>query len=131
MSGLGWPGRGRRGAHGGAPTGGLGWPSRKPAPAADPRRAEEPSDRGPLSSEDDRLTEATTPRTGPSPDAPTPLPAVLPPELRTGPEAPIAPVVLAAPVEAVQATDPLSVAETAPPPPAPTPVPDHVASRPG
>jgi chromosome partitioning protein len=132
MSGLGWPGRGRRGAHGGAPSGGLGWPSRKPSlPPGTVRVVEQPQAREALRPEGERAAEpatvtgspADTPAsvpsaeaaaTAPSPEAPPDLPAVLPPELRTGPDAPVAPVVLVAPVEAVQPTDPLPVSAAAP-----------------
>ncbi len=90
MSGLGWPGRGRRGAHGSAAPAGLGWPGRRGALAADvlPGAPADPET-------DDTHTEET------------PLPAVLPPELRTGPEAPVAPVVVPAPVESVPIADPV------------------------
>ncbi len=94
MSGLGWPGRGRRGAHGSGSPVGLGWPRREAevGPGA-PDAAAPPAD-----------LEVT-------------LPAVLPPELRTGDQAPVAPVVVAAAVDAVGIADavPLTALEDVPP----------------
>jgi chromosome partitioning protein len=106
MSALGWPGRGRRGARGAggsatsswAPPSPLGWPGR-------PR---------PEDLERDRPDET------PQPEAPV-LPAVLPPELRTGDAAPVAPVVVPAPVDRIEIADPVPV--TVQPEPAPEPEP--------
>jgi chromosome partitioning protein len=92
MSGLGWPSRGRRGAHSSDSSVGLGWPGRREALAKD-------------------VLPGTPPETQ------TPLPAVLPPELRTGPEAPVAPVVVPAPVDQVPIADPAPL--TAQPSPEP------------
>ena len=95
MSGLGWPARGR------GSRGGLGWPGRR-AEHDGPQPEESP--RGPAdASEDDAVT----------------LPAVLPEALRTGPHAPVAPVVVTADVDEVAIADPLPVGgpdETSGPP---------------
>jgi chromosome partitioning protein len=119
VSGVGWPGRGRsRGAHAaGAPVG-LGWPGRRggedlvdaepqvpadplpAAPPADPTGAEQPVQLDP----------------GPA------LPAVLPPELRTGDEVPLAPVVVPSPVEEVSIADPVPVIARPEPDARPEPV---------
>jgi chromosome partitioning protein len=107
MSGLGWPGRGRRGAHaagGSSSTVGLGWPGR-PEPA-----------------DIDDLEPVAAEPSAADPAEQTTLPAVLPPELRTGDAAPVAPVVVPAAVEAVSIADPTPVALQ--PDPQPDPEPD-------
>jgi chromosome partitioning protein len=154
MSGLGWPGRGKRGAHGGAPSGGLGWPGRRatPPPARQAPPEPEPAQSAAPEPAADHAPEPAPPA-APNPGGRTVLPAVLPPELRTGPEAPVAPVVVPAPVPQVDVADPVPVVErpepgaaaerpepesiptgppaeaaAAPPPPAAPAVPDRVAS---
>ena len=142
MSGLGWPGRGRRGAHGGTTIGGLGWPGRKSAPGVPPvvaasgRVDPAPVDPAPVSTAPGNLLDPDSPAAGSPPSGPpvsdhsasdqtasspaasdpasssptavtTALPAAPPTELRTGPAAPIAPVVLTAPVQQMQAIDSL------------------------
>ncbi len=96
MSGLGWPGRGKRGAHGQDASEGLGWPGRREPAAAH--------------------GVATAPAAAPPATATVTLPAVLPPELRTGPEAPVAPVVVVAPVEQVAIADPVPFEASLPAP---------------
>ena len=91
MSGLGWPGRGRRGAHAPGAPAGLGWPGRPAVQAPD-----EP------------VSQAAAP--APSADPDLTLSAVLPPELRTGDEAPLAPVVVPAPLDHVRIADPVPLA---------------------
>ena len=148
MSNLGWPGRGKRGAHGGGSSSGrggigLGWPGRRdsapftpvtPAPptSAPPTSPPATSSPPPPPAEQAPAAEATAskepaaPAEQATPDTTAPevtadvppsavldpgpaLPAVLPPELRTGIEAPIAPVVVPAPVDHVEIADPLPV----------------------
>jgi chromosome partitioning protein len=128
VSGLGWPGRGRRGAHGGAaaPTVGLGWPGGEEpeadevgqttvaAPLSDQTVVPVHLDSEPVQAaphveqpvvpvhlQDQPVVELDE---GPA------LPAVLPPELRTGDEAPVAPVVVPAPVDAVAIADAVPLA---------------------
>ena len=113
MSGLGWPGRGKRGAHGGGSSGGLGWPGRRaPEPAPAPAEPEAPAP-APASSDVAGSLAPTRPATTDAPEAHA-LPAVLPEALRTGPDAPVAPVVVTAPVEQVEVADPVPVAATEP-----------------
>ena len=133
MSGLGWPGRGRRGAHSGAPPGGVGWPGRRPSAAADdadgtaddsPVRRTGPAAASPVGA-------GSKPVAPTFPGSRTVLPAVLPPALRTGPKAPAAPVVVTASVEPVDPADPVPVGDAPTPArtptPTPTPLPDQVA----
>ncbi len=111
MSGLGWPGRGRRGAHGGSTTtmAGLGWP---------PRREERAADSAAAADAADAVTEQ---------EPAAELPAVLPPELRTGDAAPVAPVVVPAAVDRVDIADPVPVMTQPDPEPEPDPDPPHAA----
>jgi chromosome partitioning protein len=127
MSGLGWPGRGRRGAHGGgtaAPPVGLGWPEEREEAFREDvvPQAGAPADAVGVPDEQVAPAEPAD-EVG---DAATVLPAILPPELRTGSEAPVAPVVVASPVESVGIADPVPLATRpveAPTPAQPAPVP--------
>jgi chromosome partitioning protein len=133
MTGLGWPGRGRRGAHAaGGSTADLGWPGRddqeppgpqqpvdaaQPAPTLDePVQPAPPLPTAPVPAEPAPSQQTVPAPVSPGPADPKPadpattLPAVLPPELRTGDAAPVAPVVVPAAVESVPIADPTPVA---------------------
>jgi chromosome partitioning protein len=117
VSGLGWPGRGRRGAHAAGSPAGLGWPGRREQVTVEEQPVEEQV--LPAGPADEAAALPTDPdAAAPPADPALTLPAVLPPELRTGDVAPIAPVVVPAPVEQVTIADPVPLAVRPDPEPA-------------
>ena len=151
MSGLGWP-RARRGVHAGGSGSsvGLGWPGRRgagsdqPVDVQPPPSLDEPVEPAPpveepvepappLPAEPVHVAPAEPQRTVQAPvgepaDSATSLPAVLPPELRTGDAAPVAPVVVPAAVDAVGIADPVPVVTQPEPQPEPVAAPADSAT---